>query len=501
MKKFMRRHHFIAGVIILALVVAVGAVIKISTHKPPERITATVERGPVKQLVSVSGVADAKQSADLTFPVSGTVGSVSVKIGDVVKTGDVLATLDARALLSDRRDAQATLASSLADRDELLAGPQSESRQVTEQTVRLKEETLATTKINEANKVENARRTLLSSGLSAYTNDASEEAVAPIISGTYTCDREGSYTLDVYVSSAASGYSYKLSGLESGSYAASVDQAIALGNCGLRIQFDEDSNYSSTRWYIEIPNTKSASYTAYKNAYDLAVTQADSAIALAEQELVLARATATNTNAPARSEAVARANASVAQAQARIDRIDAELADRSIVAPFDGTVTALDVTIGETVGTSPIMTLLSNNDFEIKARIPEIDIGKLALDQKVEMVFDAKSDTVVTGVITFISLKATEIDGVSYYEAYIKPDTLEPWIRSGLNADIDIILDEAKDALRIPSRFLITEDTANYVLKADGDSAVKTPITVILKGNDGFVAITGLNQGDVVVAP
>ncbi len=501
MKKFMRRHHYIAGVIILALVVAVGAVIKISTHKPPERVTATVERGDVKQLVSVSGVADAKQSADLTFPVSGVVGSVNVKIGDVVKTGDVLATLDARALLSDRRDAEATLSSSLANRDELIAGPQLESRQVTAETLRLKEETLATTRINEKNKVENARRALLSTGLTAYTNDGSEDAAAPIVSGTYTCDIEGVYTLDVYISSAASGYSYRLSGLETGSYSASVDQAVALGSCGLRIQFDENSNYSNTRWFIEIPNTQSSSYTTYKNAYELAVTQAESAIALAEQEVVLARATANNTNAPARSEAVARANASVAQAQARIDRINAELRDRSIIAPFDGTITALDVTLGETVGTSPIMTLLSNNDFEIKARIPEIDIGKLALDQRVEMLFDAKSDTVVNGSITFISLQATEIDGVSYYEAYIKPDMLEPWIRSGLNADIDIVLSESTDTLRIPTRFLIKENGNTYVLRADGESSLKVPVTVTLEGNDGYVAITGLNEGDIVVAP
>jgi multidrug efflux pump subunit AcrA (membrane-fusion protein) len=236
-------------------------------------------------------------------------------------------------------------------------------------------------------------------------------------------------------------------------------------------------------------------------AYELAKTVSDSSIAVARQELQLAKASAINTNAPARSEAIVRANANITEAQARLARADSGLNDNILTAPFSGTVTDIDILAGETVGVEPIVTIVAPDAFEVIARVPEIDIGKLAINQRVEMVFDAKSDEVITGKITFISLQATEINGVAYYEATILPDQVPPWIRNGLNADIDIIFSEVVNTLRIPSRFLISDTSGFRVLKKNGEDVATTTIEVTLEGNDGFVAITGLIAGDTVVAP
>jgi RND family efflux transporter MFP subunit len=384
---------------------------------------------------------------------------------------------------------------------ELLAGPQDESRAVTSETVTLKERALATTKETESNKVENALNQLRSTGLTAYTNDADEDAVAPEISGTFTCKAEGTYTIDVYASNADSGYSYRLSGLETGNFTASTLQAVPLGECGLRIMFDADSRYSDTTWHIDVPNKLSTTYTAYKNAYELAKTQAEASIALAEQDLALAKATASSNNAPARSEALTRVNASIAQAEAKLSRIDSQIAERVLRAPFAGVVTDIDITPGEVATSESRITLMANSMFTVKARIPEIDISKLALNQPVEMLFDAKSDEIVMGAISFISLKPTLIDGVSYFEAYITFDNTPSWMRSGLNADINIIISETTDTLRLPKRFVTKTDTGYTVLLRNGETVASTTISVTLEGNDGYVAITGLTLGDTVVAP
>lgn len=489
-----------------AIVIVVAMMLGVGKRNVTPPVTAAVEKGSVRQLVSVSGVAEAEQSAELAFPVTGIVATVPIKEGALVEEGNILVTLDTRALQADRQDALALLNKSIADRDELLAGPSSEARDATSETVALKTAALASTKETEARKIENAKRTLLSSGLTAYSDKVDEDATPPTISGTYNCDTEGKYTLDVFATGAQSGFSYRLSGIETGTFVGSTDQPIALGSCGLRIQFDTNSNYVNTDWNIDIPNTKSTLYTTNKNAYELARTQADSAIAIAEQELVLAQANATNSNAPARTEAIARANASIAQAQARLARIDAEIEDRILRAPFSGTVTEIDILPGETVTNTPIVTLLAESDFKVTARIPEIDIGKLLVGQVAEMVFDARSTETIFGTIEFISLKATEIDGVAYYEAVISLDEIPSWIRSGLNADIDIVVDELHDVLRVPTRFVSTA-TEPTVLVPTGDMSrprfktASTTVEILLNGNDGFVAITGLNEGDVVVAP
>jgi HlyD family secretion protein len=270
----------------------------------------------------------------------------------------------------------------------------------------------------------------------------------------------------------------------------------------LRIIFDASSNYNRTQWFIDIPNQKSTSYVQNRNAYALSVTQAKSAIAHAQQAVTLAQANATNSNAAPRFEALVRANASISQAQAQLAKIDATIRDRVLRAPFSGTVTEIDILPGETVTTTPVLTLLAESDFEITARIPEIDIGKLATRQTAELVFDARSDEVLKGTVYYISLEATEIDCVAYYEALIVLEETPAWLRNGLNADIDVIAEESIGNLRIPTRFLIYSETGYQVLMQRAKNQTSTTtVELILDGNDGFAAITGLTEGDILVAP
>jgi len=214
---------------------------------------------------------------------------------------------------------------------------------------------------------------------------------------------------------------------------------------------------------------------------------------------VLAEAVAESSNAPARDEAIARANANIMSANARIARIDAQLADRTIRAPFGGTVTNIEILPGETVTTAPIVTILAAGDFELTARIPEIDIGILEVGQTVRAVFDARSQEILVGVVDFISLQATEIDGVAYYEAIITLEENPSWLRSGLNADIDIVVVEATDVLRVPRRFVTETDNETVVTILRGDASATTTVEVLLFGDDGYAAITGLEEGDTVV--
>ena len=501
MKKFLFSRRFLIGIAVLVIIIVVSLLAGVGKPAPKALVTAVVENGSVRQLISVSGVSEATQNAELSFPTTGIVKKVNVKVGDRVQTGDILLQLDATALTADRQDALAFLTSAEADRTQLNTGPQSENRALTDENLILKETALVATRANEERKIESASRALLSSSVTAYSDDAGEEAAAPLISGSYICNKEGTYTLNVYASNAASGYSYRLSGLESGTYEVSTEQTIALGTCGLEIIFSPNTTYNKTTWYIDIPNTKSTAYSGTKSAYDAAVTQAASAIALAEQELTVAKATKLNNNAPARNELLIKADAAVTQAEARLARVGSQIEDRIIRATFPGIITEITIKEGELATNVPVITLLSSGEFQVTARIPEIDVEKLVMGQSVEMIFDAKSDEKTFGTVTFISLKETLIDGVAYYEAFITPTKTSPWMRSGLNADVDIIFSEVNDVLRVPNRFLISDGNNFSVLKKTGELIATTTVSVTLEGNDGFVALTGLSAGDTVVAP
>jgi HlyD family secretion protein len=469
-------------------------------------VTTVVERGAVVELVSVSGFVEAQNAAALSFPVTGIVASVSVREGDTVRQGDPLITLERAALIADRQNALAELRRAEADRAELIAGPRPEARDITATEVTNAEATLARTERTELERVSTARRTLLSSDLAALSINPGEDAPPPIVSGTYRCEREGEYLVSVFRSAAESGFSYRLSGLETGTQSAFTTQSGPLGSCGLRLQFIPGGGYGNSEWVIAVPNTNSPSYIANLNAYDLALKQAENAIRTSEETVALALQRATLENASPRSEALVRANAAVASAAARLAAVDAALGERVLTAPFDGLVTRVGVLPGETVGGTPIVTVLANDAFDMTVRIPEIDITKVRVGHDARVVFDAQSDTPITATITFISPIAVEIDGVAYFEATLVFPEPPEWLRSGLNADVDITVGQAPaDALRLPKRFVTISSSGDTVLtpnpRGDKHPPVPTPVEIIFNGNDGYFAIDGLPEGATVVAP
>jgi hypothetical protein len=405
-------------------------------------------------------------------------------------------------LVAERNEAMAALAIARATYKETITGPRSETIALANTNIKNAEANLARVTVEENRKVENARTALFSTNLSSLALDPNEASTPPSVTGNYTCNKEGSYNLHIYRSNSDSGYSYTYTGLESGTSLVSVDQPTPIGTCGLYLKFTAGDLYSDSDWGIKIPNTLSDSYTGLNNAYTLAITQAKNAIANAENTLSLAKKEASLSTAPARSEEITKTNAAITQAEARIANIDARIADRSIVAPFFGTVTDVSIIKGETAPTISVITVLADNTFNLKARIPEIDITKIAINQPVNAIFDAKSNEILTGKIIYIAPVATQIDGVAYFETLIELDQTPSWLRAGLNADIDIVIKSRENVLRIPKRFVTTLPNGSQVVqKLNENKPATSSVEVLFAGNDGFMEIEGLNEGDVIIAP
>ncbi len=499
MRRLMQ-HRWLVGIAAIALIAIVTLIIGRLNAEPTWTMT-TVSRGSVTETVAVSGFVEAVDAADLSFPSTGLVTDVFVKAGDVVTAGQLLATLGSRQLVAERAAAAATLDEALAGRTELQAGPTEAERAVTSATVAAAEAALHETKQTESEKVANARAALLSNDLEATATDADEEATPPTISGSYACSAEGTYRLNIYRSAADSGYSYNIKGLESATGKVSTDQPTSLGTCGLFVQFLANMPYGDSEWVVTVPNTRSSTYTAHKNAFDIAMRQQVQNVRAAEDALAIAKNEATAANAAPRVESLIKANAMVQSAQAHIAAIDAKIVDASIAAPFAGTITNVDIVAGETANLEPVITMLGQTAFTLTARIPEIDVTKIVVGQHATVRFDASSEEVYTGTINFVSPLPTTIDGVAYFDASLTLDTIPTWIRAGLNADIDITLRTEADTIRIPERYLVHTPEGTTVLMPQGRTTAATPVTIKFIGNDGFAAVTGLTEGDTIVAP
>lgn len=502
MLDFIKLHRFLFG--FTTIIIIAGAIMGtqfLTRDKNADWVTATVIRTTVNEVIAVSGSIESSKDARLSFPTSGIVSRLYFKEGDTAQAGDVVATLGADGLVAERLSALANLRVAQVDRNELLAGLTLNQREVSDVTVAIATEDLERIKKSQEILVENARRNLLNTNITALAGSENEEAEAPVISGTYTCEEKGTYILKPYASAYTSGYSFVLSGLERGTFSLSTNQPLPFGNCGLFAQFDPNSRYSNSQWTITIPNQKSNSYTSNANAYEKAQSDAKNAIGATTQSLTLASSKQNVESSAPRSEAVARADARIAQASAQVAQIDARIKDRSIIAPFTGTITNIMILEGETTDLSPVLTLIATDDFEIIARIPELDVTKMALGQTATVVFDAKLDAPQNAAVTFISPVPTSINGVAYFKITLKLNTIPDWIRSGLSADVDIITDKRENVLTLPKRFVSTSGSTATVLRLVDDTVVSSNIKVLFSGSDGLVEISGLEEGTVVVAP
>lgn len=457
-------------------VVVVIIILLIAIKKPSSDgdAIAVVERRDVVQSVVLSGRTQSGSAVDLGFADQGRVSSVAVKEGDTAYRGQVLASLDTSDLAADLRDAQAQLTIARAG--------------VTNNNTSLENITREQDAL-----VENAHRALLSEGLEVIPEDIDSDVEAPTISGTYK-GSEGTYTIKFYSSGAASGASFRVSGLETASGTVAYGSSVPLGTKGLFISFPAGVRYTTSTWTVEIPNKRSPFYTANYSAYQSALATRERVIADAESDLAV-----TGTEASI-------AEAKVQQARAAVEAIQSRIAKRRIIAPFNGVVAHVGLKVGETTtGLStdsiPGITLISEQDYEVLLKAPEIDVAKLTVGQKADITLDAYgADTVFPGTIVSINPAETIVDGVPIYETKVMFVGKDARIRSGMTATATIVSDRKDGVLAVPASFIHVEKEETFVHVMTGDDETeKRIVTAGLRGSDSYVEIIGgLTEGEKV---
>lgn len=133
------------------------------------------------------------------------------------------------------------------------------------------------------------------------------------------------------------------------------------------------------------------------------------------------------------------AEARLENAEAAFEAAQAALEDLELLAPFDGTVSELNIHLGEwvTPGT-PVILIADLENLRIETTdLNEIDAARVNVKNPASITFDALPDVVINGEVERIAPKASEGSGVNYTAVIIMPD----WpaeLRWGMTAFVDI---------------------------------------------------------------
>lgn len=463
--------------------------------------TTVVEKKDLQKTSYATGNLVSEKDIGLAFEVSGTIKEFLVKEGDQVKAGDVIAYLDDQSFLAELAQAKSLLSSRSSSFSEAVSSSSLEI-ELKEEAVKSAERALDETKAKYETIVDNARATLFSDGLVALPkNQASFSGEAPVISGFYVGEQEGSYVVRVEPSNASSGASFRLSGLESGIEKEIVDdEAISLGTNGLLIEFADGFDKNMT-WEISVPNKSSSSYVTNLSAFNEAVKARNEAVSAKESDLKEAQISLAISLSQNSSSALNEQGALADEARNLVLSRESDLEKTKLISPVDGVVTDLEGEIGEQVQAySQIGRVETPGLLLVEALFSELDVIDLSVGKEARIFIDAL-DRDFSGEIMEIAPTAVINEGVVRYKALVRLTELAPELRPGMTARATVIVDELSGVFALPSRAIHQDDSGLFVYVLNGKKKTeKRYVTVGEKADGNLREISsGVEEGDVVI--
>jgi len=308
-------------------------------------------------------------------------------------------------------------------------------------------------------------------------------------------------------------------------------QAMAVESAQMALTSAE-ANYQTTATSLADDDALSAA--------QLAVTKAERALATAQANLVAGQKTIAKSAAD-QADSVKLLEANVGQAKASLTTAQAnlaafpetqrkaelqvqsneeakkqalitlnqtkELADNYVItASLAGTITALNVAVGDTatVGTS-VATLSDVTGWYVSAYVDEVDILNVKTGQDASATIDEYAGKTFAGKVSYVSHSlGTTSNSVSAYPIKIQMTNSPSTLVDGMSVDAAITVSVAKGVLAVPIEAVLTENGKTYVtlvsVGADRTTTMtRTEVKTGIEGDEYVEIKSGLKEGDRVL--
>ena len=406
--------------------------------------TAAVQRGDLLAVVGTAGTVRSAQSLDLSFGAAGTVAEILVSAGDKVVAGQPLARLETDTLEAQVASAEVSL-------------------QIAENSLeQLKEPPTEAELLQAEANLESARA--------------------------------------AYETAKAKPKEWQIAQIE-----ADLEKA--------REALEEaQAAYDAVSWRPNISMLPQAAklqeateaYEKALDSYRIALAGvSDAALKSAAAQLAQAQENYDKLLAGPSDDDLLSAQSKVDQASISLENAQRSLENATLTAPFDGTVTDINIIVGQTVSQNTVAVALDDLDhLEIEASMAEVDIVRVSEGQYVEVVVDALPNDVLIGKVSQVALVGTVTQGVVNYPITVALDPTTSSVKPGMTASLTILVDERADVLQVPNRAVRSygSNRGHYVEVLYEGQIIQVSITIGM-ANESMTEIVseGLREGDQVV--
>ena len=462
----------------------------------PELQTAQVRRGNLVLTAGGIGTLFAGEEMQVGFPSSGIVSSIAAHVGDHVDVNQILATLEYDSTLNsqlisaqinmrlaeialveltgeasgaDLAAAQSSLAAAQAEYDRLVAPPTAEE-------------------VNAARSELLSAQKALENLLAGPSQDTLTSLQADL-SAAEIARAEAQRAYDRVAWRNDVGSTTQAAELQTSTLA--YDKALAQYNINAA-GASEDQVESARGRVLQAQNTLNL---LLQNAEEMDVAAARAKV---EQN----RAALEDLLDGPSAEALEKAELAVAQARLAAEDVKREVEGGTIRAPMAGVVTSVLIQQGDSVTGGPIIGLANTDVAQVRFWIEELDIAAAVPGFPVRLVFEAFPEFTYTGQITRVEPALVDVEGASAIQAWASIDMTQHAapLLFGMNAEVEIIAGETRNALLIPVqalREISPGQSAVFVVGPDDELEFR-PVQVGLRNFVNAEILSGLEEGETV---
>ena len=193
------------------------------------------------------------------------------------------------------------------------------------------------------------------------------------------------------------------------------------------------------------------------------------------------------------------------QAREKLKEIKAQAKKTTIDSPIDGIIIKQDARAGD-ISNGILIKIIEPSSLYLEGLIPEVDIARVHKGDKCYITFDAFPKNILNGTLGTMDISSTIDQNNTYYKININISNNENTIKilNGMNASVDIEIEQKDNVLFVPRDFAKKDDQGYFVYIKNSNNSKKEPFIKKyfkngLIGNKKIEIISGLKKGDEVI--
>ncbi|MDY2776775.1 MAG: efflux RND transporter periplasmic adaptor subunit [Collinsella sp.] len=248
---------------------------------------------------------------------------------------------------------------------------------------------------------------------------------------------------------------------------------------------------------------------------DRAVAEAERALRSAEADLEKARTQLADAREPGDADlqidaselgaAVDSATWAVEGARANYEAAVENAAKRTVVAPGNGSIVAMNAKVGApvsgpTADGQPLMQIADLTQMKVTIQVGEEDIARVSVDQQATIRCPAFDDIELSGrVVSIASMASNGAGGAGFdgggsvmFDVNILIEQPDPRLKPGMTAQVEIIAEKLDDVIMVPSISIMSDDGESHYVIVETDpethASEQREIQIVAQ-NDDFAVV------------